>query len=129
MTLKQLEKIDLEVAKRLGWTHLHKGSTNYKEKNLKFLNKKSWVGIAPGNIRNQFVPHYSINLVYAWDCIDWAIDHLFRFKMLSLEGAQTEFEMSFSNQDGRLRGQGYGTTPQIAICRAFLDLNNEIKEV
>lgn len=112
MTNKQLEQINIKIAKKLGWKKFR------KERLPDPLQREKRVtGISPGNWRYQFIPAYTNNLAYAMQLVDWAIEHgyyTFRLEKKPL----TAYEASFS--DGKTKFVCWGTLPSVAICMAFL---------
>jgi hypothetical protein len=114
MTNKQLENLNVKIAKKLGWTSFRKENTPEP------LNTRRTIGVAPGNIRHQFVPYFTNNLSYALQIVDWAIAHEYDFELGKRAKVPTFYRAYFSK--GTFYGVGEGTLPAMAICMAFLNI-------
>jgi len=114
MTNKQLEAVNVKIAKKMGWKRFR------KERLPDPLQKESrMTGLAPGNIRNQFVPAFTNNLAYATQLVDWANEHGYYFELV--KSATMEFyEVCFRKLDDE--SVDFGTLPSMAICMAFLKI-------
>lgn len=113
MTEKQLEEINVKIAKKLGWKNFR------KERTPEPLNTRRMTGIAPGNFRHQFVPAYTNNLAYALKCVDWAVEHRFNFRMQ--RDRKEKFYLARFASDYYIFDGG-ATLPSLAICTAFLKI-------
>ena len=124
MTNKQLEQINVKIAKKMGWKNFR------KERTPEPMNTRRTTGIAPGNIRHQFVPFYTNNLAYAMQLVDWASSHLFHFNIYREASAKiynAKFSYPIWKERNSLIGryqnyEGQGTLPSMAICLAFLKI-------
>ena len=112
MTDKELEQLNVKIAKKLGWKRFRKENTPEP------LNTKRMTGLAPGNIRNQFVPNYMFNLSYALKCVDWAVEHGYKFELT--KKPNKVYEASFNNLQSITFGQH--KLASFAIAEAFLRL-------
>lgn len=129
MTSKQLEQVNIKIAKKLGWTRFR------KERLPEPLQKElRMTGLAPGNQRNQFIPFYTNNLAYAMQLVDWANEHLFHFNIYREASAKiynAKFSYPIWEERNSLIGryqdyEGQGTLPSVAICMAFLKIKQVI---
>ena len=124
MTTKQLEKLDRKVAEALGWTKIKYECLSFKEKNLKFLNKSRLVGLSPGNFRKQFVPHFTLNLAYAWKCVEFARKHDI---LVSINTYDNSIGVEFTHKaKPSVIGVAFHEALSMSICLAFLDLNKSL---
>lgn len=114
MTSKQLEKLNVKIAKKLGWKGFRK---EWMPEPLQ--REKRMTGVAPGNFRHQYIPNYFGNLAYAMQLVNWAIEHGHTFT-LSCGWAETNYEAVF--YDGNIHFTGFETLPSVAICLAFVQL-------
>jgi hypothetical protein len=112
MTNKELESLNVKIAKKMGWTNFR------KERTPEPMNTRRTTGIAPGNIRHQFVPFYTNNLAYAMQLVDWANKNGYSFRLEKEE--YVSYEANFKNSDTVCTG--HGTLPSMAICMAFLEI-------
>lgn len=110
MTPKQIERLNVKIAKKLGWKDL-------KLENTPFGTRRT-IGIAPGNQRHQFVPNYFSNLAYAMKLVDWAVEHGYDF---SLEKETTDYWAAHF-YERQLPISEIATLPSVAICMAFLKI-------
>lgn len=117
MTEKQLEQLNVKIAKKLGWKKFKKDKLPYP-----MTNQKRTIGIAPGNFRYQFVPNYFGNLAYAMKCVDWASEHDYNFKLIKYGKyvGETRYFATFE-YNGRETFKD-GILPSVAICMAFLKI-------
>jgi hypothetical protein len=113
VTNKQLEKINVKIAKKIGWT-------KFRMERLPdpLFGEARMTGIAPGNFRHQFVPTFTSNLAYALQLVDWATKQGISFQLtrnsLSYNGA---YQAAFYT--GKEDAKDIGTLPSMAICMAF----------
>jgi hypothetical protein len=114
MTEKELAKVNVKIAKKMGWKKFRlercPAPLDYE---------KRMTGIAPGNFRHQFVPSYTNNLAYAMHLVEWALEKEYEFKMNSIELTKG-YEVVFMGPKGMV-GTAFARRPQMAICLAFLD--------
>lgn len=113
MTQKQIDQMNIRIAKKLGWKRFRLENTPEP------LNTRRMTGLAPGNMRNQFVPHFTGNLAYALQIVDWANEHGYYFELVK-SADMKEYEAEFRKFDEE--GFGLSGLPSMAICEAFLDL-------
>jgi hypothetical protein len=116
MTNKELEQANVKIARKLGWKRFRKENTPEP------LNTRRITGLAPGNIRNQFVPNYMFNLAYALKCVDWAVEHGYSFRLMHYHNTK-QYEADFvkmSKDWDQYIFSGKGTLSSVAICMAFL---------
>jgi hypothetical protein len=117
MTNKQLEQLNIKIAKKLGWTKFKKSSLPDP-----LQKDKRTVGLAPGNFRKQFVPNYFGNLAYAMQLVDWAVERGISFQLsrnsLSYNGA---YHAAFYT--GKDDAIDTAKLPSMAICLAFLKIS------
>ena len=113
MTNKQFEEMNIKIAKKIGWTKFR------KERTPEPLNSRRMVGLAPGNFRRQFVPHFTTNLAYALQLVDWANKHGYYFELVKSATMQN-YEAMFRKFD--IEGIDTATLPSMAICKAFLQI-------
>jgi hypothetical protein len=116
MTSKQIEKLNVKIARKLGWKDL-------KKENLPvpLQSEKRTIGIAPGNERHQYVPNYFGNLAYALKIIDWANEHGYDFKLFRFSPSNI-YSSKFNNLKKGNFISSEGTIPSVAICLAFLKI-------
>jgi hypothetical protein len=114
MTNKELEKINVKIAKKMGWKR-------FRMERLPepLMAEARMTGLAPGNMRNQFVPFFTNNLAYAMQLVDWASAHGYNFKLLK-EVGWTFYNASFNC--GSTTVYDNATLPSMAICMAFLKI-------
>jgi hypothetical protein len=114
VTDKQLEALNVKIAKKLGWKRFR------KERLPEPLQKESrMTGLAPGNIRNQFVPTFTSNLAYAMQLVDWAHARSYEFQLAK---GPDDKDYTASFYGGKQCFLDWGTLPSMAICLAFLQL-------
>ena len=113
MTNEYLDRMNIKIARKLGWTRFR------LERTPEPLNTRRMTGLAPGNIRNQFVPHFTSNLAYALQLVDWASQHGFVFELAKYSKEQP-YQASFYR--GGREEIDWGTLPSMAICLAFLKI-------
>jgi Phage ABA sandwich domain len=107
---RELDGLDVKIAKALGWTGAHRGSED------------QWVRRSPftpeGHVRA--VAPFSSNLEAAWGIVThlWATRHLF----VGITGGGDHYRVEFAEAPDSARpvGSGSGQTPAEAICRAAL---------
>ena len=116
MTNKELEEVNVKIAKKLGWKNFR------KERTPEPMNTRRTTGIAPGNIRHQFVPFYTNNLSYAMKLVDWAAEHNYNFNLVKYGRyvGESNYLATF-DYDGRAVKE-FATLPSMAICMAFLKI-------
>ena len=113
MTNKQLEALNVKIAKKLGWKRFR------MERTPEPLNTRRMTGLAPGNLRNQFVPAFTNNLAYALQLVDWANEHGYYFELVK-SATMKSYEVMFRKFDSEF--VDLGTLPSMAICMAFLKI-------
>ena len=113
MTDKQLEKMNVSLAKKIGWTKFRKENTPEP------LNTRRMMGIAPGNFRYQYVPTYTSNLAYAVQIVDHLTKLGYNFTLCK-DVEDTCYNVFFYGNKKHAHGQG--TRPAMAICDAFSKL-------
>ena len=113
MTNKQLEALNVKIARKLGWKRFR------LERTPEPLNTRRMTGLAPGNFRNQFVPTFTSNLAYALQCVDWANEHGYHFQIGRILGEP--FKVIF-HKDCNSYAEDSATLPSMAICMAFLKI-------
>jgi len=115
VTNKQLEALNVKIAKKMGWKKFR------LERTPEPMNTRRMTAISPGNFRHQFVPGFTNNLAYAMQLVDWAVEHEFKFTLnrkKEYEGAYyAEFSGFLMDECGE-----YATLPSMAICMAFLKI-------
>jgi hypothetical protein len=121
MTNKEIEQLNIKIAKKLGWKRFRKENTPEP------LNTRKMTGLAPGNIRNQFVPNYMFNLSYALKCVDWAVEHGYKFELTKKPNDKiyyARFLRTSCREDFPIYHEVMekGDISSIAICNAFLKL-------
>src|SRR5579863_3951949 len=90
MTTKQINQLNVKIAKKLGWKDL-------KKENLPapLQAEKRTIGIAPGNERHQYVPNYFGNLAYAMKLVDWATEYRYTFYLTRYPSEGGKYEAKF----------------------------------
>jgi hypothetical protein len=118
MTEKELEQVNIKIAKKMGWNKFR------LERTPEPLNTRRMTAISPGNFRHQFVPAFTNNLAYALQLVDWAVERGISFQLsrnsLSYNGA---YHAAFYT--GKEDAIEIATLPSIAICLAFLKIQGE----
>jgi hypothetical protein len=116
MTDKQLEQLNVKIAKKMGWKSFR------KERTPEPMNTRRMTGIAPGNIRHQFVPFYTNNLAYAMQLVDWANEHGRCFALERQDFDKTYKVIFWTNGWDSAAATADAILPSMAICMAFLNI-------
>lgn len=117
MTNKGFEQINIRIAKKLGWKRFRMENTPEP------LNTRRMTGLAPKNERNQFVPHFTTNLAYAMQLVDWATERDFNFKLVRYgKFVGDSYYAATFEYIGEQKAFDSAPIPSLAICKAFLKI-------
>jgi|SRR5579864_7515068 len=116
MTDKELEQLNVKIARKLGWRKFR------LERTPEPMKTQRMTGISSGNFRHQFVPAYTNNLSYALQIVDWANRHGYDFTLGKCAAGGAVYIAHFNKQFIPKRYTGRGTLPSMAICMAFLNI-------
>jgi hypothetical protein len=118
MTNKQLEQVNVKIAKKIGWKRFRKERLPDP-----LFGEARMTGLAPGNMRNQFVPTFTSNLAYAMQLVDWATERDFNFQLVKYGKYVGDFHYKATFEYiGEQKAWDTATLPSMAICMAFLKI-------
>lgn len=113
MTTRQFNNLNIKIAKKLGWKNFRMENTPEP------MNTRRMCAVAPGNIRRQFVPHFTTNLAYAMQIVEWANEHGYGFAFN--KDPKNSYSARFYPMKGPIINCDYvsGELPSLAICKAL----------